>query len=371
MKNSKDGPEVKLGELFEKVKKNGSLTAKDLDQLNDLNLDDDTLDSFYDKLEQAGIGVDYNPEDILSLKDDELQPELDDLMGEEEISEADLADAEKVVESIPTDDPVRMYLREIGRVPLLTAEEEVELARRMSEGDKEAGRQMTEANLRLVVSIAKRFIGRGMLLPDLIQEGNIGLMKAVDKFDHTKGFKFSTYATWWIKQAISRAIADQVRLIRVPVHMVELINKTIRTSRQMMQELGHEPSDEELAERLEMPVEKVRDILRIAQDPVSLDTPIGEEDDSRLGDFIPAETGYDPEDAAGRALQREQLRTVLDQLTPREKRVIELRYGLYDGRTWTLEQVGKVFGVTRERIRQIEAKALRKLRHPARSRMLR
>ena len=371
MKNNKDLPEVKLRELFEKGKKNGSLTVKDLDQLNELNLDADTVDGFYEKLEQAGIEIAYSTGEILTPSDDVLLPESDDLSNVEEISAADLADAETAVESITTDDPVRMYLKEIGRVPLLTAEEEVELGRRLSEGDEAARRQLTEANLRLVVSVAKRYIGHGMQLPDLIQEGNLGLIKAVEKFDYSKGYKFSTYATWWIRQSITRAIADQARIIRVPVHMVETINKTIRTSRQMMQELGREPSEAELAGRLEMPVEKVRDILKIAQEPVSLETPIGEEEDSHLGDFIPAETTDDPSEATNAVLLHEQLRDVLNKLSPREKRVIELRYGLNDGQPRTLEEVGKEFNVTRERIRQIEAKALRKLRHPMRSKFIR
>ena len=369
MKNSKDGPEVKLGELFEKGKKNGSLTTKDLDQLNELNLDAELVESFYEQLEQAGIEIAYNLGDIMPREDEDLLPELEDLADVEEISDAELADADTGLENITTDDSMRMYLREIGRVPLLTPEEEVALARRVREGDEEARCQLTEANLRLVVSIAKRYVGRGLQLQDLIQEGNIGLIKAVTKFDHTKGYKFSTYATWWIKQAISRAIADQSRIIRVPVHMVETINKTIRTSRLMMQELGHEPSEAELAERLDVPVETVRDIMRIAQEPVSLDTPIGEEEDSRLSDFIPAETA-DPMEAASDALRREKVREVLEGLTPREKKVIELRFGLNDEQSHTLEQVGKEFDVTRERIRQIEAKAMRKLRHPTRSKFI-
>ena len=263
-----------------------------------------------------------------------------------------------------------MYLKEIGRVPLLTPDEEVDLARRMSDGDQEAKNRMTESNLRLVVSIAKRYVGRGMQFLDLIQEGNLGLIKAVDKFDYTKGYKFSTYATWWIRQAITRAIADQARTIRIPVHMVETINKVIRVSRQLLQELGHDPTAEEIAEEMNLPVDKVRDILKIAQEPVSLETPIGEEEDSHLGDFIPDEEASEPAEAASFALLREQLDEVLDTLTPREKKVLELRFGMTDGRTRTLEEVGKEFNVTRERIRQIEAKALRKLRHPSRSKKL-
>jgi RNA polymerase primary sigma factor len=264
-----------------------------------------------------------------------------------------------------------MYLKEIGKIPLLTPEEEIELAIRMSQGDEEAKRRMAEANLRLVVSIAKRYVGRGMLFLDLIQEGNLGLIKAVDKFDYTKGYKFSTYATWWIRQAITRAIADQARTIRIPVHMVETINKVIRVSRQLLQELGHDPSPEEIAEEMGMPVDKVREILKIAQEPVSLETPIGEEEDSHLGDFIPDEDASEPSEAASYTLLREQLDTVLSTLTPREEKVLRLRFGLEDGRTRTLEEVGKEFNVTRERIRQIEAKALRKLRHPSRSKKLR
>ena len=271
------------------------------------------------------------------------------------------------MDSFATDDPVRMYLKEIGKVPLLTPDEEIKLAIQMAEGNEEAKHRMTEANLRLVVSIAKRYVGRGMLFLDLIQEGNLGLIKAVEKFDYTKGYKFSTYATWWIRQAITRAIADQARTIRIPVHMVETINKTIRVSRQLLQELGHDPSAEEIAREMDMPVEKVRDILKIAQEPVSLETPIGEEEDSHLGDFIPDEDASEPSEAASFSLLREQLEEVLDTLAPREKKVLELRFGIVDGRTRTLEEVGKEFNVTRERIRQIEAKALRKLRHPSRS----
>ena len=268
------------------------------------------------------------------------------------------------------DDPVRMYLKEIGTVPLLTVEEEIDLAARMAEGDEAAKQKMAEANLRLVVSIAKRYVGRGMLFLDLIQEGNLGLLKAVEKFDYTKGYKFSTYATWWIRQAITRAIADQARTIRIPVHMVETINKVMRVSRQLLQELGHDPSPEEIAEEMNIPVEKVRDILKIAQEPISLETPIGEEEDSHLGDFIPDEDASEPAEAASYTLLKEQLQEVLSTLTPREEKVLKLRFGLEDGRTRTLEEVGREFNVTRERIRQIEAKALRKLRHPSRSKRL-
>ena len=362
--------EEKLSALIEKGKKAGKLTSKELmDVLDDMNLEPEELDKFYDKLEN--LGIDTSGEDILPPLDDEALPALEELQEIEEVTEEEIADTDALVDTFSTDDPVRMYLKEIGKVPLLTPEEEQELARRMADGDEEAKRRMAEANLRLVVSIAKRYVGRGMLFLDLIQEGNLGLIKAVDKFDYTKGYKFSTYATWWIRQAITRAIADQARTIRIPVHMVETINKVIRVSRQLLQELGHDPSAEEIAEEMGMPVDKVRDILKIAQEPVSLETPIGEEEDSHLGDFIPDEDASEPSEAASFSLLREQLMTVLDTLTPREKKVLELRFGIVDGRTRTLEEVGKEFNVTRERIRQIEAKALRKLRHPSRSKKLR
>ena len=362
--------EEKLNALIEKGKKAGKLTSKELmDVLDDMNLEPEELDKFYDKLEN--LGIDTSGEDILPPLDDEALPALEELQEIEEVTEEEIADTDALVDTFSTDDPVRMYLKEIGKVPLLTPEEEQELARRMADGDEEAKRRMAEANLRLVVSIAKRYVGRGMLFLDLIQEGNLGLIKAVDKFDYTKGYKFSTYATWWIRQAITRAIADQARTIRIPVHMVETINKVIRVSRQLLQELGHDPSAEEIAEEMGMPVDKVRDILKIAQEPVSLETPIGEEEDSHLGDFIPDEDASEPSEAASFSLLREQLMTVLDTLTPREKKVLELRFGIVDGRTRTLEEVGKEFNVTRERIRQIEAKALRKLRHPRRSKKLR
>ena len=364
-------PEVRLQELFDKGKKSGKLTTKDLDLLNELSLDPDTIDKFYEQLEQAGIDIDYAGGDLMPVLDDDLLPELDDLSEVEEVPTEEVTDTDALMDSFATDDPVRMYLKEIGKVPLLTPEEELDLAKRMSEGDEEAKRRMTEANLRLVVSIAKRYVGRGMLFLDLIQEGNLALIKAVEKFDYTKGYKFSTYATWWIRQAITRAIADQARTIRIPVHMVETINKTIRVSRQLLQELGHDPSAEEIAAEMDMPVEKVRDILKIAQEPVSLETPIGEEEDSHLGDFIPDEDASEPSEAASFSLLREQLEEVLETLAPREKKVLELRFGIVDGRTRTLEEVGKEFNVTRERIRQIEAKALRKLRHPSRSKKLR
>ena len=363
-------PEVRLQELMEKGRKAGKLTSKDLDLLNELNLDADTVDKFYEDLEKAGVEIDYGVGDLPVL-DDDLLPELDDLSQVEEVPEEEVTDTNALMDTFATDDPVRMYLKEIGKVPLLTPEEEQELARRMNAGDEEAKRRMTEANLRLVVSIAKRYVGRGMLFLDLIQEGNLGLIKAVEKFDVEKGYKFSTYATWWIRQAITRAIADQARTIRIPVHMVETINKTIRVSRQLLQELGHDPSAEEIAAEMNMPVDKVRDILKIAQEPVSLETPIGEEEDSHLGDFIPDEDASEPSEAASFSLLREQLEEVLDTLAPREKKVLELRFGIVDGRTRTLEEVGKEFNVTRERIRQIEAKALRKLRHPSRSKKLR
>ncbi len=297
-------------------------------------------------------------------------PEPETLKDEEEIPDEEIKNIDGLIDSFSTDDPLRMYLKEIGRYALLTPEEEVALAERMSRGDGEAKRRMTEANLRLVVSIAKRYTGRGLQFPDLIQEGNLGLMKAVDKFDYTKGYRFSTYATWWIRQAITRAIADQGSTIRKPVHLVESINRVIRTSRALLQELGRDPGEEEIAEQLGMSVEKVRDILRIAQDPLSLETPIGEEEDSRLGDFIPSEGTADPEELATAMLLKEQVRKALETLTPRERRIIELRYGLDDNSPRTLEDVGGEFNVTRERIRQIEAKAIRKLKHPTRSKIL-
>ena len=363
-------PEEQLNELLEKGRKAGKLTAKDLECLGEMNLDSEVLDKFYETLEANGVDIDLAAADLLPPIDDVL-PEVEELAAIEEVTQEEINDTDALVDSFATDDPVRMYLKEIGKVPLLTPEEELELATRMSQGDEEAKHRMTEANLRLVVSIAKRYVGRGMLFLDLIQEGNLGLIKAVEKFDYTKGYKFSTYATWWIRQAITRAIADQARTIRIPVHMVETINKTIRVSRQLLQELGHDPSAEEIAKEMDMPVDKVRDILKIAQEPVSLETPIGEEEDSHLGDFIPDEDASEPSEAASFSLLREQLEEVLDTLAPREKKVLELRFGIVDGRTRTLEEVGKEFNVTRERIRQIEAKALRKLRHPSRSKKLR
>ena len=364
-------PEERLNELLEKGKKAGKLSAKELECLEDMNLDSEVIDKFYETLEANNIDIDMPAGDVLPALDDDLLPEIEELTGLEEVTEEEISSTEELADTLSTDDPVRMYLKEIGKVPLLTPEEEIDLAVKMADGDEEAKRRMTEANLRLVVSIAKRYVGRGMLFLDLIQEGNLGLIKAVEKFDHTKGYKFSTYATWWIRQAITRAIADQARTIRIPVHMVETINKTIRVSRQLLQELGHDPSAEEIADEMGIPVEKVRDILKIAQEPVSLETPIGEEEDSHLGDFIPDEDASEPSEAASFSLLREQLEEVLDTLAPREKKVLELRFGIVDGRTRTLEEVGKEFNVTRERIRQIEAKALRKLRHPSRSKKLR
>ena len=362
-------PEERLAALLEKGKKNGKLTAKELECLEEMNLDAEVVDKFYETLEANGIDIDVGLADVLPPIDD--LTDIEELADIAEVTEEEITDTAALADTLATDDPVRMYLKEIGKVPLLTPEEEIDLAVKMANGDEDARHRMTEANLRLVVSIAKRYVGRGKLFLDLIQEGNLGLIKAVEKFDYTKGYKFSTYATWWIRQAITRAIADQARTIRIPVHMVETINKTIRVSRQLLQELGHDPSAEEIAAEMDMPVEKVRDILKIAQEPVSLETPIGEEEDSHLGDFIPDEDASEPSEAASFSLLREQLEEVLDTLAPREKKVLELRFGIVDGRTRTLEEVGKEFNVTRERIRQIEAKALRKLRHPSRSKKLR
>ena len=362
--------EERLSNLIEKGKKAGKLTLKEIaDVIDGLNLSQEQMDRFYDTLEE--LNIETVGEDLPPIDDDELLPALDELEEIDEVTEEEIAEADSMVDSYSTDDPVRMYLKEIGKVSLLTQEEEIELAVRMSQGDEEAKRRMAEANLRLVVSIAKRYVGRGMLFLDLIQEGNLGLIKAVEKFDYTKGYKFSTYATWWIRQAITRAIADQARTIRIPVHMVETINKVIRVSRQLLQELGHDPSAEEIAAEMNIPVEKVRDILKIAQEPVSLETPIGEEEDSHLGDFIPDEDASEPSEAASFSLLKEQLMSVLATLTPGEEKVLRLLFGIEDGRTRTLEEVGKEFNVTRERIRQIEAKALRKLRHPSRSKKLR
>ncbi|MCI8803196.1 MAG: RNA polymerase sigma factor RpoD [Oscillibacter sp.] len=390
----------KLRELLARGKKKGKLESAELmESVDDLNLESEQMDQLYDSLEALNIDI---------SAEDDLLPDLpEDGPAAEEIAsmeEEELVDPNTLVNSFSIDDPVRMYLKEIGKVSLLTPDEEVHLAQAMSAGNeaeqtlaelrrrKEAGesvdpageaavrkvylagetakQKLAEANLRLVVSIAKRYVGRGMLFLDLIQEGNLGLIKAVEKFDYTKGYKFSTYATWWIRQAITRAIADQARTIRIPVHMVETINKVIRVSRQLLQELGHDPSPNEIAAEMNMPVDKVREIMKIAQEPVSLETPIGEEEDSHLGDFIPDEGASEPSEAASFTLLKEQLMDVLSTLTPREEKVLKLRFGIEDGRTRTLEEVGKEFNVTRERIRQIEAKALRKLRHPSRSKKL-
>ncbi len=348
----------KVQEILKKAKEKGQITYGELaSQLGDIN--PEQIDKVFDAFEEYGVDV---------LKDDIEEPDLEDL---EEVEDIKLEDINTMnFDGINIDDPVRMYLREIGKIPLLSFEEELELAKKVLEGDEEAKQKLAESNLRLVVSIAKKYVGRGMLFLDLIQEGNMGLIKAVEKFDYKKGYKFSTYATWWIRQAITRAIADQARTIRIPVHMVETINKLIRTSRHLLQQLGREPTPEEIAEEMEIPVEKVMEIQKIAQDPVSLETPIGEEDDSHLGDFIQDEDSPAPQDSAAYTLLKEQLEEVMNTLTPREAKVLKLRFGLEDGRSRTLEEVGKEFMVTRERIRQIEAKALRKLRHPSRSKKL-
>ncbi|SHE28803.1 RNA polymerase primary sigma factor [Tissierella praeacuta DSM 18095] len=356
--------------LIAKGKKDGILTYSELiDSLEEINLDADQIEEVYQGLENMGIEVVGDKDDLL-LEKDELDGDIDGDIDKEDLEEVDIKEDLSVPKGINVDDPVRMYLKEIGKIPLLTGDEEIDLAKRMQEGDEEAKKQLAEANLRLVVSIAKRYVGRGMLFLDLIQEGNLGLMKAVEKFDYKKGFKFSTYATWWIRQAITRAIADQARTIRIPVHMVETINKLVRVQRQLVQELGRDPSPEEIGKEMGMEVERVREIMKIAQEPVSLETPIGEEEDSHLGDFIPDDEVLAPAEAATFTMLREQLIDVLDTLTPREQKVLRLRFGLDDGRARTLEEVGKEFEVTRERIRQIEAKALRKLRHPSRSKKL-
>ena len=362
--------EEKLKTLVDlgKKKKNVLEVQEISDVFSDMPLEEEQMEKVYEYLEARNI-------DVLRITGGDVEDDVIDEDMEILLSEEEEVDVEKIDLSVPDgisiEDPVRMYLKEIGKVPLLTSEEEVELAKRMSEGDEEAKKRLAEANLRLVVSIAKRYVGRGMLFLDLIQEGNLGLIKAVEKFDYQKGFKFSTYATWWIRQAITRAIADQARTIRIPVHMVETINKLVRVSRQLLQELGREPSPEEIAEELKMPVERVREILKISQEPVSLETLIGEEEDSHLGDFIQDDNVPVPAEAAAQTLLKEQLNEVLDSLTEREQKVLRLRFGMNDGRARTLEEVGKEFDVTRERIRQIEAKALRKLRHPSRSRKLR
>ena len=348
-----------------KKKKNVMDYQEIVNQFAEFNFEEEQYDKIVETLEQKGI-------DVLRMTDEEDEPDEEALLAVEDAEDVDVENIDlSVPDGISIEDPVRMYLKEIGKVPLLTADEEIELAQRMEEGDEEAKKRLAEANLRLVVSIAKRYVGRGMLFLDLIQEGNLGLIKAVEKFDYRKGYKFSTYATWWIRQAITRAIADQARTIRIPVHMVETINKLIRVSRQLLQELNREPTPEEIAKEMNMPVERVREILKISQEPVSLETPIGEEEDSHLGDFIKDENVPVPDKAAAYTLLREDLDEVLKTLTEREQKVLCLRFGLEDGRARTLEEVGKEFNVTRERIRQIEAKALRKLRHPSRSRKLR
>ena len=351
----------KVDSILKKAKEKGQITYGDLaNELEDVN--PDQMDEVFDAFEELGVNL---------LSDDvDEEPNVEDLKEVENLKLDEITN-ENNYEGINVDDPVRMYLREIGRIPLLTFEQELELAKKILEGDEEAKQQLAESNLRLVVSIAKKYVGRGMLFLDLIQEGNMGLIKAVEKFDYTKGFKFSTYATWWIRQAITRAIADQARTIRIPVHMVETINKLIRISRHLLQQLGREPTQEELAEEMEMPLDKVIEIQKIAQDPVSLETPIGEEDDSHLGDFIQDDDSPAPHDSAAYTLLKEQLEEVMDTLTPREAMVLKLRFGLEEGKARTLEEVGREFEVTRERIRQIEAKALRKLRHPSRSKKLR
>ncbi len=360
-KANSESVSARVRELMEIGKSKGMLTYKEIiEQVGELELDTEQIDKILETLDNVGIEV-VNEAKLAEAEESESEPVID-------IQEEDLDLT--VPEGISIDDPVRMYLKEIGKVPLLSAEEEIDLALRMEQGDQEAKRRLAEANLRLVVSIAKRYVGRGMLFLDLIQEGNLGLIKAVEKFDYRKGFKFSTYATWWIRQAITRAIADQARTIRIPVHMVETINKLIRVSRQLLQEYGREPTPEEIAQEMGISEEKVREIIKIAQEPVSLETPIGEEEDSHLGDFIPDDDAPAPADAAAFTLLKEQLLSVLSTLTPREEKVLKLRFGLEDGRARTLEEVGKYFKVTRERIRQIEAKALRKLRHPSRSRKL-
>ena len=351
----------KVNNILKKAKEKGKITYGDLaTELDDVN--PEQIDQVFDVFEEMGV-------DLLSDDGDE-EPDIEDLKEVEDLKLDEITE-DTNYEGINVDDPVRMYLREIGRIPLLTFDQELEITKKILNNDEEARRQLAESNLRLVVSIAKKYVGRGMLFLDLIQEGNMGLIKAVEKFDYTKGFKFSTYATWWIRQAITRAIADQARTIRIPVHMVETINKLIRTSRHLLQQLGREPTPEEIAQEMEIPVEKVVEIQKIAQDPVSLETPIGEEDDSHLGDFIQDDDSPAPHDSAAYTLLREQLEEVMNTLTPREAKVLKLRFGLEDGKSRTLEEVGREFQVTRERIRQIEAKALRKLRHPSRSKKLR
>ena len=381
MANSREANRLAAKNLIEKGKKQGSLTLDEImGAFSNTELDKDKVENLYETLGNLGIEIletktekveiDFSADDDLTLDMDSIDDDMDEKLKKEDDIDMDKLDL-SLPKGISIDDPVRMYLKEIGKIPLLKPHEEVELAKRMLEGDEIAKQRLVEANLRLVVSIAKRYVGRGMLFLDLIQEGNLGLIKAVEKFDYVRGFKFSTYATWWIRQAITRAIADQARTIRIPVHMVETINKLIRVSRQLLQELGRDPKPEEIAKEMEMSEEKVREIMKIAQDPVSLETPIGEEEDSHLGDFIPDEDALAPAEAAAYSLLKDQIEEVLGSLNEREQKVLKLRFGLEDGRARTLEEVGKEFDVTRERIRQIEAKALRKLRHPSRSKKLR
>lgn len=382
MANNREANRVAARSLIEKGKKQGSLTLDEImGAFSNTELDKDKVENLYETLGNLGIeileskaekvAIDFSADDDdLTLDMENIDDDVDEKIKKEEDIEMDKLDL-SLPKGISIDDPVRMYLKEIGKIPLLKPHEEVELAKRMLEGDEIAKQRLVEANLRLVVSIAKRYVGRGMLFLDLIQEGNLGLIKAVEKFDYVRGFKFSTYATWWIRQAITRAIADQARTIRIPVHMVETINKLIRVSRQLLQELGRDPKPEEIAKEMEMSEEKVREIMKIAQDPVSLETPIGEEEDSHLGDFIPDEDALAPAEAAAYSLLKDQIEEVLGSLNEREQKVLKLRFGLEDGRARTLEEVGKEFDVTRERIRQLEAKALRKLRHPSRSKKLR
>ncbi|MBC6002830.1 Sigma-A [uncultured Clostridium sp.] len=376
----KESKRVTAKSLIEKGKKQGSLTLMEImEAFSETELDKDQVENLYETLGNLGIEVIQKKEEKadvdIEFSSDDMDIDIDDSIDDDMSKEENTMEIEQIDLTLPKgisiDDPVRMYLKEIGKIPLLKPHEEAELARRMHEGDEIAKQRLVEANLRLVVSIAKRYVGRGMLFLDLIQEGNLGLIKAVEKFDYTKGFKFSTYATWWIRQAITRAIADQARTIRIPVHMVETINKLIRVSRQLLQELGRDPKPEEIAKEMDMTEDKVREIMKIAQDPVSLETPIGEEEDSHLGDFIPDDDAPAPAEAAAYSLLKEQIEEVLGSLNEREQKVLKLRFGLEDGRARTLEEVGKEFDVTRERIRQIEAKALRKLRHPSRSKKLR
>lgn len=366
MTEKKSVPSEHVTKLVNKGKKHGGVLTygEIMDTLQTEDLSPDEIEDMYEVFSSKGIEI------VDELPDDAERVEEREVLEKEEVAVDEVDIDLSIPDGISIDDPVRMYLKEIGRVPLLTGDEEIKLAQRMEQGDEEAKRRLAEANLRLVVSIAKRYVGRGMLFLDLIQEGNLGLIKAVEKFDYNKGYKFSTYATWWIRQAITRAIADQARTIRIPVHMVETINKLIRVSRQLLQELGREPQPEEIGKEMDISVERVREIMKIAQEPVSLETPIGEEEDSHLGDFIEDQDAPAPAEAASFMLLKEQLEEVLDTLTPREEKVLRLRFGLDDGRARTLEEVGQHFGVTRERIRQIEAKALRKLRHPSRSKKL-